>query len=191
MLSREVCSAYLRGVHCSRCRYSFTGPSIRWQRLATALTATWHFMIVRRVRMIASASTARRRRTVVAATVAQHRTSPTFVCMPPASTFCRISASSTRLSGLVRTWTCSRLRHVRTSLLLTYYTACRDVQVNCTTLWQPNLHVAWLAMDVAVTGGTSHEPPGPMGRLAPTVKHTGAESRGKLCEIFKFWSFLQ
>ena len=28
-------------------------------------------------------------------------------------------------------------------------------------------------------------------RLAPTVKHTGQESGGELCEIFKFWSFLQ
>ena len=27
--------------------------------------------------------------------------------------------------------------------------------------------------------------------LAPTVKHTGQESGGELCEIFKFWSFMQ
>jgi len=30
-----------------------------------------------------------------------------------------------------------------------------------------------------------------MGRLAPTVKHTGQASGGELCEIFKFWSFLR
>ena len=27
--------------------------------------------------------------------------------------------------------------------------------------------------------------------LNPTVKHTGQESEGELCEIFKFWSFMQ
>ena len=32
---------------------------------------------------------------------------------------------------------------------------------------------------------------GQMGRLAHTVKHTGQQSGGKLCETFKFWSFLQ
>ena len=31
----------------------------------------------------------------------------------------------------------------------------------------------------------------PKCRLAPTVKQTDQESRGELCEIFKFWSFLQ
>ena len=29
-----------------------------------------------------------------------------------------------------------------------------------------------------------------MGRLVPTVKHTGQDSAGKLCGIFKFWWFL-
>ena len=31
----------------------------------------------------------------------------------------------------------------------------------------------------------------PQCRLAPTVKHTDQNSGGELCEIFKFWSFLQ
>ena len=31
----------------------------------------------------------------------------------------------------------------------------------------------------------------PKWHLAPTVKHTGQELGGELCEIFKFWSFLQ
>ena len=31
----------------------------------------------------------------------------------------------------------------------------------------------------------------PKCRLAPAVKHTGQESGGELCEIVKFWSFLQ
>ena len=31
----------------------------------------------------------------------------------------------------------------------------------------------------------------PKCRLAPTMKHTGQQLEGKLCEIFKFWLFLQ
>jgi len=45
------------------------------------------------------------------------------------------------------------------------------------------------ASDYGCNAGASHrlgELSPQMGRLAPTVKHTGQESGGKLCEILKF-----
>jgi len=56
------------------------------------------------------------------------------------------------------------------------YSVCRKLQDACCT-------VAAAAMGL--------EAKSPKCRLAPTVKQTGQESRGELCEIFKFWSFLQ
>ena len=77
--------------------------------------------------------------------------------------------------------------------------ACVDIKLLLRCIPQCVIHLACCLQCVTIISEYSGVPGMGEGRLSPqkcrlalpTVKHTGQESGGELCEIFKFWSFPQ
>ena len=106
-----------------RGRYTSTGLSTRWRRLATALTTTWSTTIARQVCQIDNEFTARRSWPPAKPIVERRQMSPTFACSPPTLNYCPVSISSTHHSWLVSTCEPLQLCYLLTTVHETCYMA--------------------------------------------------------------------